>query len=434
MVTGLFGQRPTIILTFTAVDSMAYIQVDSIKVMNRSQGVDTILNYPDTVLILEFPVGVHDAVIENKGFGVFQNYPNPVADQTTIALYVPEKDRVCLLVTNPIGQVVIMTEHLLDQGIHSFRFTPGGGNLYFFTAEWHGVKSTIKIICTGNLASGRGMMDYTGQAPMTHQTKTASVDPQFFFIPGDTLLFIGYADSLASGMLDSPEESHDYTFQFATNIPCPGTPIVEYAGQVYNTIQVFSQCWLKENLNVGEMIPGTMNQSNNGTIEKYCQFNDTSYCKTYGGLYQWDEMMQYTSLQGTQGICPPGWHIPTDEETKILEGATDSLFSLGDPEWDNRGYRGWDTGKNLKTIDGWPEDGGGTDLFGFSVLPGGYRKYDGTFHGGDYNAEIWSSTDDMINAPWRRRFDFDYGKISRNYNSSRQYGFSVRCIRDENNN
>jgi uncharacterized protein (TIGR02145 family) len=121
-----------------------------------------------------------------------------------------------------------------------------------------------------------------------------------------------------------------YTFQFATNIPCPGMPTVEYEGQVYNTIQIFSQCWLKENLNVGMMIPEAKDQSNNGIIEKYCYNNEPDSCAKYGGLYRWDEMMQYTTQQGTQGICPPGWHLPTDEEWKVLEGAVDSQYGIGD--------------------------------------------------------------------------------------------------------
>jgi len=70
-----------------------------------------------------------------------------------------------------------------------------------------------------------------------------------------------------SGILDSPEEDTTYIFQFATNMPCPGTHSVEYEGQVYNTIQIFSQCWLKENLNVGTMISGTIEQWNTETLE-----------------------------------------------------------------------------------------------------------------------------------------------------------------------
>jgi hypothetical protein len=86
---------------------------------------------------------------------------------------------------------------------------------------------------------------------------------------GDTLLYIGYANSHQSGITKAPESSHTYTFQFATNIPCPGAPIVEYQGQVYNTIQILSQCWLKENLNTGTFIPQNQQMSDNGILEKY---------------------------------------------------------------------------------------------------------------------------------------------------------------------
>jgi uncharacterized protein (TIGR02145 family) len=63
---------------------------------------------------------------------------------------------------------------------------------------------------------------------------------------------------------------------------------------------------MAENLNIGTRIDGANNQANNGTIEKYCYSDNTSNCDTYGGLYQWDEAMQYVTTEGTQGICPSG--------------------------------------------------------------------------------------------------------------------------------
>jgi len=87
-------------------------------------------------------------------------------------------------------------------------------------------------------------------------------------------------------------------------LPCPGMPTVVYGGQTYNTVQIGTQCWLKENLNIGTKIPGTQNQANNGTIEKYCYNNDEANCAIYGGLYQWNEMMQYVlrPLQVVVGV------------------------------------------------------------------------------------------------------------------------------------
>jgi len=389
------------------------------------------LYYPDTVLSI-YNVGITDISKGDNAFQVFQNYPNPVADQTTISLYVPDKDRVSLVVTDILGRVILQSDRVLDKGTHTFRFTPGGGNLYFFTARWHGQSSSIKILQSGFRSGGSGVLEYAGSVEYTPQLKDMKAIQGFSFTPGDQLLYIGYADNLQSGKLDNPEESTTYTFQFATNIPCPGTPTVEYEGQVYNTIQIFSQCWLKENLNVGTMIPGSQNQSNNGTIEKYCYNNEPDSCAKYGGLYQWNEMMQYTTQQGARGICPPGWHLPTDEEWKVLEGAVDSQYGIGDLEWGLVDLRGYDAGTNLKTTSGWNYDGNGTDLFGFSGLPGGDRNYYSFFFNnvGIYGS-WWTSTEFSNEDAWTRYLHCIYPGVSR-YGPfyDKGYGNSVRCLRD----
>ena len=85
-------------------------------------------------------------------------------------------------------------------------------------------------------------------------------------------------------------------------------------GQIYNTVQIGTQCWMAENMNIGTRINGSGDQTNNGTIEKYCYDDNEANCDTNGGLYQWNEMMQYTTMEGAQGICPAGWHIATDAE------------------------------------------------------------------------------------------------------------------------
>jgi uncharacterized protein (TIGR02145 family) len=231
-------------------------------------------------------------------------------------------------------------------------------------------------------------------------------------------------------MIDVPEGSGNYTFQFASNIPCPDAPTVDYGGQTYNTIQVFSQCWFKENLNVGEMIDGSLSQANNSVIEKYCYSNSEDSCAKYGGLYQWNEMMQYTAKEGAQGICPPGWHLPTDEEWKVLEGAADSQYGIGDPEWnlywENRGY---DAGSNLKAASGWHNSGNGNDLLGFSILPAGVNG--NNFYNIEKFGFIWTSSWPAMNSnPYYRSVVFANPLISRLANYGSGNGFSVRCIKD----
>lgn len=117
----------------------------------------------------------------------------------------------------------------------------------------------------------------------------------------------------------------------AMNIPCPDLPFVVYEGKTYNTVQIGYQCWLKENLDIGEFISGYA--SNNGIIEKKCWNANPDNCEIYGGLYNWSEAMNYSTNAGNKGICPDGWHIPTVEELFILEvqvnGNANSLKAVG---------------------------------------------------------------------------------------------------------
>jgi len=424
-----FGQKSTLELTFTAVNNTSYFQLDSIKIMNHTQGGDTTLYWPDTVLVLDYHVRVPELNPNQERVQLFQNYPNPVINQTTISMSVPEKDEVDIIITDMMGRVVLKSDRLFDQGIHSFRFAPGGENLYFFTVQWRGNSSSIKILKAASNSNKVSSLKYLGAKASSPQLKATEDIHRFSLSLGDELCYIGYGNALQSGKIDTLGTSETCTFQFATNIPCLGTPTVNYAGQVYNTIQIFSQCWLKENLNVGTMIPGGRDISDDGIIEKYCYNDDQEWCDFYGGLYQWNEMMQYTTQQGTQGICPPNWHLPTDEEWKVLEGAVDSQYGIGDTTWDDYGYRGIDAGINLKTTSGWNSGGNGNDLFGFSSLPSGYRHFYGFFDLiGDYG-NVWTSSEGDNYYAWYHYLGFNFPGVIRNTNF-KEFGFSVRCLRD----
>jgi len=197
-------------------------------------------------------------------------------------------------------------------------------------------------------------------------------------------------------------------------------------GQAYNTVLIGDLCWMAENLNIGTRIDGINNQSNNSNIEKYCYDDDPANCETYGGLYQWDEMMQYISQQGVS-ICPAGWHIPTDDEWKILEGTVDSQHPVSDPIWNNGEWRGYDAGKNLKSTTGWNENTG-TDAFDFTALPGGFRD-NGNFVYYGSRGNFWSSTSVNYSNKWCRELQGSGNLVGR-FEKNRVLGYSVRCLRD----
>jgi uncharacterized protein (TIGR02145 family) len=212
-----------------------------------------------------------------------------------------------------------------------------------------------------------------------------------------------------------------------------GDPLIDSRdGQSYATVQIGDQCWMAENLNVGTRINGSSNQTDNGTIEKYCYSNSEAQCDVYGGLYQWNEMMGYSTTPGIQGICPDGWHLPTDDEWKILEGTVDSQYPVGDPQWDAVEYRGLDAGGNLKSIGTthWNSPNtGATNSSGFTALPGGFRDTNGSSQFMGSHGLWWSSSPSTISYAWRRFLIYDNPQVFRSY-INRSYGFSVRCLKD----
>ena len=202
-------------------------------------------------------------------------------------------------------------------------------------------------------------------------------------------------------------------------------------GQEYQWVKIGDQIWMAENLNIGIMINGTKGQTNNGTIEKYCYKNNESNCDVYGGLYQWDEMMGYTSSSSSnpsdvRGICPTGWHVPSDDEWKQLE----MYLGLSQTEADGTGWRGIDEGNKLKSTSGWYSGGNGTNSSGFFALPGGYRDYDSPFHAVGNEGNWWSSTKGSSNYVYNRGLSYSHALVYRN-DYKKSHGFSIRCLRDE---
>ncbi|HOW24783.1 MAG TPA: FISUMP domain-containing protein [Bacteroidales bacterium] len=214
-------------------------------------------------------------------------------------------------------------------------------------------------------------------------------------------------------------------------LPCGCVAPVTFEGYTYPTVQIGIQCWFRENLKAGTMInvnTGGHLQTDNGIIEKYCYDNNPANCDTYGGLYEWNEAMQYVTEDGAQGVCPPGWHIPGDNEWKILEGTVDSQYPVGDPEWDRTGNRGLDAGKNLKTTTGWQDGGNGTDLFGFKGLPAGHRYDNGFYEMGSWG-QFWTSTPVQYYVSWHRYLTYYLDGVFRTEYVGGDNGFSVRCIK-----
>lgn len=207
--------------------------------------------------------------------------------------------------------------------------------------------------------------------------------------------------------------------------------ISDIEGNTYRTVGIGNQVWMADNLkttryNNGAEIPNITNDSlwTNLTSGAFCWYNNDEANKDkYGGLYNWFAV-------NTGKLCPVGWHVPSDDEWKTLEGNVDSRYNLGDTIWNRERNRGFDVGRKLMATSGWYSEGNGTNDFGFSALPGGERlKRNGRFFISGTNGFWWSSTEyDQSRAMYRSLlYGIEY--MLRNFHP-KGFGFSVRCIKD----
>jgi len=412
-----------ITLTFTANNTGEYVQPDSIRIQQLTSGDHLTLVYPDTVYTM---VGVTESTETSHQLRLEQNYPNPFNDFTTIRFNTTQSEFVRIFVTDVSGKEVASFSRNLPEGSHSMKFYGGSVNFYFLQILYSQHSESIKMLCVGeNDRSCK--LEYADQQPSKGMEKSVAYTNEMTNLT-DEFLFVVYSNEEESGLTDSPVTSTNYNMQFATKIPCPGNDSVLYEDQWYHTVQIYNQCWFKENLNVGEKINSPEIPTNNGVIEKYCMGDMQSYCDQTGGLYFWGELMQYNYVPGEKGICPDGWHIPTHTEWQILEGAADSEYLIGDPVWDITDFRGMDAGGTLKQVglQSWMyPNTGATDGLGFCALPGGYYvQFSWWGHG--YKGVFYSSDTyhKYVRVLWYDQQDIELG------GGGGGLAGSVRCIKD----
>jgi uncharacterized protein (TIGR02145 family) len=171
---------------------------------------------------------------------------------------------------------------------------------------------------------------------------------------------------------------------------------ITYAGESYPTVQIGTKGWMSKNLNVGTLINGNFNQTNNNILEKYCWNNDTTNCTTYGGLYQWAEVVQYQNgasntsspspafTGNVRGICPVGWCLPSNADWTALENELGGVNSAG---------------VALKAT-----SFRGNNSSGFNALLSGYRTSTGSADLGG-STSFWTSTEISPTATMNRYLD-----------------------------
>lgn len=213
--------------------------------------------------------------------------------------------------------------------------------------------------------------------------------------------------------------------------------VVDIDGNIYNTVDIGSQTWMKENLMVTKF--------NDGTNITYPSYNDslweynttgaysfwghdtTIYKYTYGALYNWYTLDPIAN--GGKNVCPSGWHVSTEHDWNVLETFLDSTVDTTNT---TSILYGTDVGGKLKdTVSLWNMvNVGATNSSGFSALPGGDRYSSGSvFSCLQSSCFFWSAQAyDSLNA-WIRTLNFTNSQIQLGY-YPKNVGASVRCVKN----
>lgn len=194
----------------------------------------------------------------------------------------------------------------------------------------------------------------------------------------------------------------------------------ERDGSLYKTVRINNRWWMAENLDYGSLITDEQEQVDNQIVEKYYFKNDSLTYSSFGGIYRWEEALNYSSQ--AQGICPHGWHIPSNSEWQSVLTNIDPWYA-----WQYYGQ-------------------GGLSKFNIHAGLFASREY-GTISWVEDRHSHWSRDYYQLDflrerAPYVFDYKMDWGSIGLNYVQvlydgsdglfveSTKYA-SIRCIKDE---
>jgi len=284
--------------------------------------------------------------------------------------------------------ILICTQYLYSQDITNIRFEQEGKkvNIYYdLTGAKSGQKFDIKVYCSEN--GGQ-----TWSAPLRSVTGAVGKNQTS-----------GYDKKITWDVLTDREKlTGDVKFQIKAIIAggsgsSSGIFTDNRDGKKYKWVRIGTQTWMAENLNY------------HTSTGSWCYDNKSSNCEKYGRLYNWETAKK---------VCPDDWYLPGDAEWTQLTGYLGGK-SVAGGKLKETGTTHWNSPNT-----------GATNESGFTALPVGYRYFNGAFSDmGSYYGRWWSSTEYSTTGAWYRGLGYSYADVSR-FNVSKEFGFSVRCVRD----
>ena len=447
----LFAQ--TVSVTFTGRDAQNhYLPLNRVVVSNLTKGWQETLTWPDTVLVMT-TTGIGDVETQNfASLHLSQNNPNPFDGTTFVNLNVAEQGDVELVLTDIVGRIVGANNYSpLQPGTHEIRITLSTPGLYFLTAHQNGRTSSVKMVNRGNGGGNAiafaGIVGANNDSPLPqpkHVHRGATDNP---FDLGDQMEYVGYTmqngvEAMSGHVTQAQNASQTVVLTFGDGLLCPGMPTVtDIDGNVYNTVQIGGQCWMRENLRTTHYSDGTaipVDTTLSYTEPHYCDYTASNIpLSERGYLYNWSAAMHGTASSnavpsGVQGVCPVGWHLPSDAEWTQFTNYMSSQVAYTCGSSTNNIAKALASTMWWESYSGecFPGDQSVTanNSSCFGVVPAGtYREEFG--HVGEQGG-FWSSTEDTSGYAAQIRIAGYRNAYLVNGGVNKDYYYSVRCLRD----
>jgi uncharacterized protein (TIGR02145 family) len=405
------------LITFAGTGASATIS--TVEVENLATGKSLNLNGGDTLRLTSDNVGISQLEKINLSMNI---YPNPMMDNSTLVLQSPAAGDAVITLYEMTGKTVAQIHTYFENYKQEFNLTGLKNGLYLINVSGNTFQYSGKILCNGHMdgnlkiekVSNTSESNFEKISKKEFNETKGTVDLRY--TAGDKLRFTSISGIYSTVMTDSPSSDKTITFNL---VECK-----DGSNNNYPVVEIGTQKWMKENLKT--------TQYNNGTViplvtdaEAWASLVTPGYCwlendpatygATYGALYNW-----YTVNTGK--LCPTGWHVPAEAEWTVLtdylggEGvAGGKIKEAGLTHWDNPNQDA-------------------TNESGFSALPGGLRSGYGTFKpfGTGFNGVWWSSNEGSNpNNAWGRELTCMDGYFVGEQDLVKQFGFSVRCLKDE---
>ena len=426
----LYATAQDVLITVTGLLFVTPLEIDTIKIENLSNGTNlSLTNFPSGVVNygINLSQGTYNSMdeyqLQKENIELFSNR----IGKTQILIKLQNRQTVTVEVFDVTGRKQLQSDIVCHDGNNIIEVKTNKVSLIRVrTKKSHKVFKSIGKNSNGAATISKGIENFEKSCIAYKDEVSFS---EFVYSPGDSLKIITIKNNYHSGFIMKTPVHLDHYYVYLSK-PCSGAEtLTDYDGNIYKTVQIGTQCWMKENLNTTHYADGTPLVDGTGiptidiTTKYWFNYDDNpANAYIYGKLYSWaavmnDEASSDSVPSGVQGVCPEGWHVPSKAEWEILVEKFGGN-ELAGGKLKESGYEHWS----------YPNSGA-NNLSGFTALPGGrlfFSYYDALSIYSYFSSSTYSNYQDNV---WI--CGFEYNIISAFISTtSKQNGLSIRCIKD----